>query len=169
VGCVEAARYLYWFIFDKAYNQSLLKNDSTKPSYFMVSVAVGWSFGVSHSFIIHLSLLVHSLGPGFFATPSCPTVSLYYINSLMVMCMILSHIMLGVIAFNGYKRNSKFVIILVAVLHLALSYMTYANTDIGNCWIAVGLQFGFLVILSIVFFILYDYFYTFDEYKPIEN
>jgi len=169
VFCIEGSRYVFWFLYDKAYNHGIIQEETSKPSNFLVSIAKGWSFGISQAFIMHGSLIVHSIGPGYLSAPACPGVSLFYLNSLIVMIITLSQTFLGVIAFDAYKRKSLFRIAIVVGAHLTMSLFTLTNTKGGSCYVSVGAQFVILLGLLGGFWFTMVNKNALVEYSPINE
>eukprot|EP01129_Flabellula_baltica_P001316 TRINITY_DN11203_c0_g1_i1.p1 TRINITY_DN11203_c0_g1~~TRINITY_DN11203_c0_g1_i1.p1 ORF type:complete len:239 (-),score=21.12 TRINITY_DN11203_c0_g1_i1:156-872(-) len=148
VVIIEGFRYLMWFIYDKVYNHGALGSDFVRPTDFQVSISVGWSFAVTQAMIFHIASVFDSYGPGFIGYPACPSLSLFYIQSVATLASTLFQTLLGIIAFDAYKKKSVVLIIGVAVCHLLFSFSSLINKFM-SCFFPLLAQYVILILTAI--------------------
>jgi len=145
----EIVRWFFWKLYDRGYNHGAFASDSSKPSNFTASLAVGWGIGVASALILYTSVVWHGRGPGFLPANACPHISLFYISAVIALQFVLLHMMLSVIAFDAFARCSYKWIAFVVGAHLAASFFTLINQRGGSCLWSVLLTIGVNVVVAL--------------------
>jgi anterior pharynx defective protein 1 len=146
----EVFRWLFWLIYDKAYNRGALANDPSKPSNFLASLAIGWGIGTASALILFASVVWHGSGPGFLPAPACPSLSLFYLSALTALLFTLLHMALSVLAFDAYTRRVWWRVAFVVLAHLTASYLTLLNEAGGSCYAALFSILGVVLVTAVI-------------------
>jgi len=114
-------------------NNARLRSLSQMPNFLSVATALGLGSGVTYALVMFVSILWEASGPGALFSEACPTTSLFMVGSIMSSLFILEHILLSIIAFEGFRKRSRFLISSVWIVHLISSLLTLANLPGGSC------------------------------------
>jgi len=141
----EVFRIVFFKLYAKAEDGFIRKRQTsrltTHPDNFKAAIAFGVGSGVTHSLVSYVTILWEALGPGSIFSPSCPSISLFFISALFSFCFQMFHILWSIVSFDGYRERNYIKMGSVLICHIVVSYLTLLNQSGGSCVAAIVLVF----------------------------
>ncbi|KAI9595931.1 gamma-secretase subunit Aph-1 [Syncephalis fuscata] len=100
----EIIRWGYFKMIERAEKglHTTAKQPTSRLNRTSFAFASGLGFGVIYALITYIALLSKSSGPGVLMSPSCPSVSSFFLSAIMTAIMSLTHIFWMMVAFDGF-------------------------------------------------------------------
>jgi hypothetical protein len=109
----------------------------SKEASLAMDAAAGVAFGLSSTMASLSPVLDLSFSRATLYTPSCPGASLFWVQSFQGLLLSLLHVCWGILAFDGLRRNNRFQIASVFVLHMTAALFSTANDLQSGCAVSL--------------------------------
>ncbi|KJE88701.1 hypothetical protein CAOG_00299 [Capsaspora owczarzaki ATCC 30864] len=93
----------------------------------------GLGFGIMSALIQFNPVLSVATGPGMLPSPGCTGNSYYLVSAFTICCFSLLHVFWHVVFSHGMNTNSKVLVAIVPIAHLAASLLTLINESGESC------------------------------------
>ena len=149
----EGFRYLfvklYFYAFEKVKFKLAGTRDILPLNDLSAAIASGVGTGTIYTLIMYGQVGSYTLTePGTIYREICPSMSLYLTTALLCCFFSLLHVMLMVLAFHAYRRQSQFGGAIVLILHMAASFISFRTQAVKNGCVQSILGELLLVVIS---------------------
>lgn len=155
VAMQEIARFFFFRLYSRL-EQSFSVVSTNAIAFPMTdiysSLAAGVGFAGMHGVLMYGTLISNSAGAGTLFADNCPQFSTFVVSSWLAAGFGILHMLLMVIALDGYRNKSTLKLGIVFILHLGANLLTLLNLYDGGCVLSIPLVFAVVIIAGALMF-----------------
>mmetsp|Transcript_17026 Transcript_17026/g.32312 ORF Transcript_17026/g.32312 Transcript_17026/m.32312 type:complete len:300 (-) Transcript_17026:18-917(-) len=142
---LELTRYIYYRLYEAAERNFTVLTPSVHIyplQDLSSSIVSGLGFGLMHTVTLYGILLGHSIGDATLFSPRCQQMSAFTVAAWLSVAFNALHVLLMILAFDGYRRGSRLRIGVAGLLHLTAELLTLLNMAHDGCVVMIPVEFA---------------------------
>uniref|UniRef100_A0A7S3ZIR3 Uncharacterized protein n=2 Tax=Lotharella globosa TaxID=91324 RepID=A0A7S3ZIR3_9EUKA len=150
---LELTRYVYYRLYEAAELSFTVMTPSVSIyplQDISSSIVSGMGFGLMHTVTLYGILLSYSTGDATLFSPRCEQMSAFTLAAWLSLAFNALHVLLMILAFDGYRRGSRLRIGLAGVLHLTAELLTLLNMAKGGCAVMIPVEFALVGVVGLL-------------------
>lgn len=150
----EVIRYVFYRLYAKV-ERSFTVVSTNAISFpltdFYSATAAGLGFGLMYCVLMYGTIASNSLGPGTLFADTCPHFSTFVNIAWSSLLFGILHVLLMIIAFEGYRGDKRVLIVAVIFIHLAADVLIMINEfPWYGCLIYLPTLFLFTILAGVI-------------------